>query len=104
MTKVEHTANTSQKILILGAYGLIGYAISKRLISDGHKVAGLGRDLKAAYRVLPDIPWVQRDVGALTKESDWQDIIQDHTLVVNCSGALQDGPDGSASLRGCRTC
>lgn len=79
-------------VLVVGAYGLIGYGISKRLISEGHNVTGLGRNLRVARRVLPNIPWIEKDVTALSEDSEWRKIIGEFSTVVNCSGALQDGP------------
>lgn len=49
-----HTLN--RKVLIIGAYGLIGYGITQRLTKEGHQVTGLGRNLQTAQRVAPDIP------------------------------------------------
>ena len=79
-------------VLVVGAYGLIGYGISKRLISDGYSVTGLGRNMDVARRVLPGIPWIEHDIRALCEDAEWRKIIGEFSTVVNCSGALQDGP------------
>jgi len=87
------TATTPQKVLIIGAYGLIGYGITKQLSKQGHQITGLGRNLQTALRVVPDIPWVIRDLATLLDAQAWRQILGGFTSVVNCSGALQDGPE-----------
>lgn len=77
----------------MGAYGLIGYGITKRLEGDGHRVTGLGRNSATAHRVLPGLPWITRDVGALCDVPGWDDVLDGISVVVNCAGALQDGPE-----------
>lgn len=77
---------------MVGAYGLIGQGVSLKLLANGHKVTGLGRNLATAKRVIPGIPWVQHDVSQLRDPSDWNAVLSEFTVVVNCSGALQDSP------------
>ena len=83
----------SGNVLVLGAYGLIGYGVTQRLLRDGFQVTGLGRDASTAQRVLPGVPWIERDLKHLCDDADWTDILQGVSLVVNCSGALQDSPN-----------
>ncbi|MCP4185528.1 MAG: SDR family oxidoreductase [Hyphomicrobiales bacterium] len=83
----------AENILIIGAYGLIGYGIVKRLLADGHQVTGLGRSGGTAKRVLPDIPWIIKDMSTLCEADSWNPILRQVSVVVNCSGALQEGPD-----------
>ena len=86
--------NSSAKpILVVGAYGLIGQGVSEKLIAAGHNVTGLGRNLQTAERVLPGVPWITRDIRTLVDADAWRAILADFSTVVNCSGALQDGPD-----------
>lgn len=82
-----------RNVLVIGAYGLIGHGISIRLIGDGFGVVGLGRDIEAAQRVLPDAARIEHDIRALCDEAAWRAIVSDFAVVVNCLGALQDGPD-----------
>lgn len=82
-----------ENILVVGAYGLIGHGVTEKLVSDGHQVTGLGRDLRTASRVLPDIPWIRHDITALDGEAEWHEVLAGFSTVVNCSGALQDSPD-----------
>ncbi len=82
-------------VLVLGAYGLIGQGIAQKLLLEGHRVIGLGRNLATAQRVLPGVPWICHDMTQLTEVSAWRDILSGLSgvsAVVNCSGALQDGP------------
>lgn len=83
----------TDRILVIGAYGLIGQGIAEELISAGYRVTGLGRDIRAANRVLPTIPWIKHDLRDLVDADDWRDFIGVFSTVVNCSGALQDGPE-----------
>lgn len=80
-------------ILVVGAYGLIGYGVSSKLIAGGCKVTGLGRNAQLGRRVLPGVPWIEADVQTLCDEWSWHAILEDFSTVVNCSGALQDSPD-----------
>lgn len=80
-------------VLIVGAYGLIGCGVAQRLIRDGHTIMGLGRDIGTGKRVLPTINWLSADLRALTEVSAWQPLLKGVDAVVNCSGALQDGPE-----------
>ncbi len=90
MTKVK---SPSINVLVIGAYGLIGQGITERLIAEGYQVTGLGRDLKTAKRVLPNIPWIKHDIRDLADAAAWQTVLGEFRTVVNCSGALQDGPN-----------
>ncbi|TAX56441.1 SDR family oxidoreductase [Rhizobium leguminosarum] len=78
-------------ILILGATGFIGSAVAARLVGDGHTVIGLGRNPARARLKQPAIDWRRADLSRMTKPADWDDILKDQHVVVNCAGALQDG-------------
>ena len=80
------------KVLVIGAYGLIGCGIVHRLRQDGHDVSGFGRNIETAQRVLPDIDWRRADLRHMAKATDWAPHLEGVKAVVNCSGALQDGP------------
>ncbi|MDF9303379.1 SDR family oxidoreductase [Tritonibacter mobilis] len=80
-------------VLIIGAYGLIGCGVAQRLEHDGHRIIGLGRDSDTGKRVIPTIDWLPADLRSLTKASAWQPFLEGINAVVNCSGALQDGPE-----------
>jgi uncharacterized protein YbjT (DUF2867 family) len=76
--------------IVLGAYGLIGAACVAALEERGFAVTGVGRSRAAAMQCNPRIGWIYRDI-ARTETSDWLGIFADADVVVNASGALQDG-------------
>jgi uncharacterized protein YbjT (DUF2867 family) len=78
------------KILILGATGFIGSAILQRLVADGHRITGLGRNPDRARLKWPAVQWVKADLADLSATA-WHPLIEDQDIVVNCAGALQDG-------------
>ncbi|MGY5807691.1 SDR family oxidoreductase [Rhizobium sp. LEGMi198b] len=79
------------KILILGATGFIGSVIAARLRKDGHMITGLARNPSRARIKHPSIAWIKADLAEMIDPSDWHAVLNDHQLVVNCAGALQDG-------------
>lgn len=79
------------RVLVLGAYGLIGSGVARRLMADGFTVTGLGRNEAAARAVLPGIDWVIRDLSELGNAAAWRKLLEGQDFVVNCAGALQDG-------------
>ena len=83
------------KVLVLGGYGLIGEAVVGRLPGDGHKVTGLGRDIRDAERRWPAVRWVAADMARLLAAEDWLPLVAGMDEVVNAAGALQDGPRDS---------
>jgi uncharacterized protein YbjT (DUF2867 family) len=80
------------KVLVLGGYGLIGEALIGRLLSDGHHVVGLGRDVLDAERRRPAVRWIAVDMSRLLAAEDWLRLVAGMDVVVNAAGALQDGP------------
>jgi uncharacterized protein YbjT (DUF2867 family) len=79
------------RILVIGAYGLIGGYVVARLLRDGHEVIGCGRDIVAAKRRMPHLRWVRTDLVTMDAD-DWKAQLTGVEAVVNCAGALQDGP------------
>lgn len=80
------------RVLVTGAYGLIGSAILARLHREGHEVAGTGRSIAEARRRFPYARWIAADFAQLTTPEAWQPLLGGIDAVVNCAGALQDGP------------
>lgn len=78
------------RVLILGAYGLIGAACLRKLRNDGFEITGMGRSTAAARAVAPDVSWILRDLTAVSVD-EWRAILADADVVVNAAGALQDG-------------
>jgi uncharacterized protein YbjT (DUF2867 family) len=79
------------KILVTGAYGFIGSAVTARLSAEGHRIVGIGRSTKEAARKRPDIEWVKLDIGRAKSAEEWLPHLAGVEAVVNCAGVLQDG-------------
>src|ERR1044071_6274457 len=77
------------RVLVTGAYGLIGSAILARLHADGHVLTGAGRSITEARRRFPYARWIEADLARLTA-GDWRPLLKDIDAVVNCVGVLQD--------------
>ena len=80
------------KILVTGAYGFIGSAVTARLSADGHEIIGVGRRIAEARTRRPDIRWIALDIGRAKSPEDWLPHLQGVEAVVNCAGVLQDAP------------
>jgi uncharacterized protein YbjT (DUF2867 family) len=79
------------RILVLGAYGLLGAEITRSLASVGFTPIGLVRSLSKAEKLLPGIECTQADISQLTNPADWTDIVRGFPIVINAAGALQTG-------------
>ncbi|MFD1702499.1 SDR family oxidoreductase [Methylopila henanensis] len=79
------------RVLVLGAYGLIGAAVADRLLVADWRVVGLGRSERAGRRSRPEIEWRSADIAALLSPDDWAPFLRGVDAVANCAGALQDG-------------
>lgn len=81
------------RVLVLGGYGLIGAAVVRRLIADGHAVTGAGRRLAVARRMLPEATWIAADLRDFKSADDWGALLSQvcADVIVNCAGVLQDG-------------
>src|ERR1700724_2731935 len=81
--------------MVTGASGLIGSAITARLISAGHNLFGLARNAKEEARRRTDAQWRTCDIARMTQSGFWVPYLDGVDAVVNCAGVLQDGPDDS---------
>ena len=79
------------RVLVTGAYGLIGAACLARLRRDGHVLVGAGRAVGEARRRLPYAQWVEADFARLATPAAWRPLLTGIDAVVNCVGVLQDG-------------
>jgi len=79
------------RILVLGAYGLIGAHIIRRLDDDGHQLVGLGRRISIARRRFEFVDWVEADIARLVDPADWTAMLDGVDGLVNCAGVLQTG-------------
>lgn len=79
------------RVLVVGAYGLIGGHVVARLLDEGFQVTGVGRDVTAARRRTPAVAWLALDMASSSAEA-WLPALEGVAAVVNCAGALQDNP------------
>lgn len=79
------------RVLVLGAYGLIGTHVTRALVAAGHDVAGVGRETASAKRRMPGLRWHEVDIVNLKEPQQWRPLLRGAEAVVNCAGALQDG-------------
>jgi uncharacterized protein YbjT (DUF2867 family) len=84
-------AQALMRILVTGAYGLIGSACLTRLRSEGHELIGLGRSIEIARRRFPYARWIQANFVQLPDPIVWQTLLEGIDAVVNCVGVLQNG-------------
>ena len=80
----------AKKAYVLGGYGFIGANCIRALKRAGYEVTGIGRSLEAGLASDPGISWLERDI-ARTDADVWKRDFADADVVVNASGALQDG-------------
>jgi uncharacterized protein YbjT (DUF2867 family) len=85
------------RVLVTGAYGLIGSYVTARLLHEGYDVVGAGRDVVQARRRVPRVRWVRADFAHMDSLA-WAPILAGVDAVVNCTGALQDSPRDSLHL------
>jgi uncharacterized protein YbjT (DUF2867 family) len=78
------------RVLITGAYGLIGAGCLSRLRLEGHALVGAGRNIAEARRRFPYAHWIPADFKNATTPESWQEQLVGIDAVVNCVGALQD--------------
>ena len=95
------------RVLVTGAYGLIGSACMARLHADGHDLVAAGRAIVEARRRFAYARWIEADFMQLRDAQAWRPLLGGIDAVVNCVGVLQDGAgddvqriqfDGTAAL------
>lgn len=63
-----------------------------RLVLAGHDVVGISRHVDAAKRRQPEARWVGLDIARQVTPDHWIPHLRGVEAVVNCAGALQEGP------------
>ncbi|MCK7613916.1 SDR family oxidoreductase [Roseibium sediminicola] len=79
-----------KQAVVLGAYGFIGAACVRALQARGYAVRCAGRSERAARRAFPGLDWALFDF-ATADVGTWRKALSGADVVVNASGALQDG-------------
>jgi uncharacterized protein YbjT (DUF2867 family) len=79
------------RVLVTGAYGVIGSAVLLRLRHEGHELVATGRSISPARLRAPFARWIEADHRRLTLAGDWLPLLEDVDAVVSCAGVLQDG-------------
>jgi dTDP-4-dehydrorhamnose reductase len=83
--------NTSRKILVLGASGLIGRFLTDDLRARGFQTIGVARHLAPSQKTSAsdlELPMMSMDAVSLARLIREREI----DVTVNCLGVLQDGP------------
>ncbi|MFC7398296.1 SDR family oxidoreductase [Chelatococcus sp. GCM10030263] len=84
------------RVMVIGATGLIGSAVTARLLAAGHDVVGIARGIADASRRFPKARWLSLDIARMSKPQLWTAHLTGLDAVVNCAGILQDAPGESA--------
>ena len=81
------------RVLVLGASGFIGSAVTARLLADGYIVLAASRGRGPVG--LATVERLHLDVSRATAIGDWLTPLEGVDAVVNCAGTLQDAPGDS---------
>ena len=82
---------SGSRIAILGAAGLIGFALAQGLIRRGFAVQALARRFSPAQLLALDGHAVRTELVLLPQQT-LSRLLADADIIVNCIGVLQDGP------------
>lgn len=84
---------SKRNVLVIGASGLIGSAVAAGLRREGHIVTGLARGGRrfGAFEIR------SFNIARATTPEHWMPVLSGMDVVVNCAGALQDGPEDKVS-------
>ncbi|WP_319523375.1 TIGR01777 family oxidoreductase [uncultured Desulfosarcina sp.] len=71
------------KIVVTGASGFVGTALSRFLLEQGHTVTGLGTSRESGLESDAGFEWIRADT---TRPGKWQEAVADADGVVNLAG------------------
>jgi len=77
------------RILITGANGFIGSHLTSHLLQAGHNLTAAVRDPDKLKRRFPTVQTIFADLNRFTRPSDWQPLLKNIDVVINCAGLLQ---------------
>ncbi|MGP1395560.1 MAG: NAD(P)H-binding protein [Inquilinaceae bacterium] len=77
------------RVLVVGAGGFIGAAVTAALAQAGHAVVAAGRDTARLGRRFPDCDHAAIDLVRSLEPEDWVPHLTGVDAVVNCAGLLQ---------------
>ena len=83
------------RVLVIGASGLIGSAVTVRLIHEDCDVIAVARRTGRLARSVPAAHWIALDIAAVRRPEAWLPYLDGVGAVVNCAGVLQDSPRDS---------
>lgn len=89
-------SNTTLVVAVAGSTGFLGRHVVAELLSRGHRVRALARDIKKAGKVLPshaDLTIVQ---GAAHTASGAAELVKGADALVNCVGIVRQSRGGQA--------
>ena len=78
------------RVVVTGAYGLIGSAVLARLHRDGHELSLSAASIDQARQRFPYAQWIEADFARLHDCRCLASSARRHRCVVNCVGVLQD--------------
>jgi uncharacterized protein YbjT (DUF2867 family) len=79
------------RVMVVGATGLIGSAVTARLAREGHEVVAVARRPEGAGATAASRTLVV-DVAKAVGPGDWTPHLAGMDAVVNCAGVMQDSP------------
>ena len=71
-------------VFMTGGTGFVGTYLTKRLLTEGHKVTILTQSLGSAALKLSGLAYVD---GNPTIKGQWQDSVREHDVIINLAGA-----------------
>ncbi len=83
------------RVLVLGAGGFIGSAVTARLLARGDEVVGVARRVGVAH---PALRWVRLDIARARSAADWRPHLDGIDAVVNCAGVLEGAADATRGV------
>jgi uncharacterized protein YbjT (DUF2867 family) len=79
------------RIAVIGATGLLGSHIVAALAANGKDVIAIARHVAEGAISLSAVRWAQVDLAS-SRQLEWLTLLEGVHSVVNCAGALQEGP------------